>query len=165
MSFQPIVMIALFFFLISILAINPCFITCRDIFQKVFVCIQMIKQLLTDCASFLILFIIQQTQNKFCSSMVYVQVFFQNHVAWTCTSSYFIRHFMDSPAPICTHCWTHFPNMIISHRHGRLSRLSFLWKFFSFWNIGTACDIATGSDNSSHRSVESIWKVSVKNVT
>jgi hypothetical protein len=56
----------------------------------------MIKQLLTDSDAVLFLFISQQTRHEFCSNMMHLQYFSQNHVAQTLTDAYFFRNFTDS---------------------------------------------------------------------
>ena len=58
-------------------------------FQKLFISIRTIKQLLTDCDTVLFLCICQQMRHKFCSNMMLLQFVGQNQVAQTFTDSYF----------------------------------------------------------------------------
>ena len=68
-------------------AVHPSFITCFDIFQKVFIRIWTINQLLTDSDTVLFLCICQHTWHKFCSNMSHLQFIGQNKVARTSSAT------------------------------------------------------------------------------
>lgn len=62
--------------LVLTVSIHPHFISFRDFFQKVFIIIQMIKQLMTDCNMVLFLFICHYMTHRFCRYTMYLQFFF-----------------------------------------------------------------------------------------
>ena len=70
-------------FSFNIVAVHRSVITCYDIFQKVFISIRTIKQLLTDSDTVLSLCICQQTRHKFCGNTAHLQFVGQNKVART----------------------------------------------------------------------------------
>jgi len=70
-------------FCFNIVAVHPSFITCYDIFQKVFISIRTIKQFLTDCDMVLFLCICQLTRHTFYGNTMHLQFVGQNQVART----------------------------------------------------------------------------------